>query len=115
MPDVTANTLPLYREYALLGLIYQKPQYGYDILQKWDKNRGHLEDQTRLAVRTLNKLSTHARLPAKRRAAPIENIRSQPRRSFALDEPGAFPREFRQEWFAKLFFFRYPGTRGAKL
>ncbi|NLI45260.1 MAG: PadR family transcriptional regulator [Chloroflexi bacterium] len=108
------TALPLYLEYALLGLIYQKPQYGYDILQKWDKNLGVIwKVKPGWLYAALNKLEKHGLL-----VSQLESGENAPdRKVFALTAEGeaAFlrwmrtpvlsPREFRQEWFAKLFFF----------
>lgn len=108
------SALPLHLEYALLGLISQKPQHGYDILQKWDKNLGIIwKVKPGRLYAALNKLETNGLLTSQLESG--ENAPS--RKVFALTPQGESdfsrwlrapvlsPREFRQEWFAKLFFF----------
>ena len=106
--------LPLHLEYTLLGLLRQKPQYGYDILQNWDKNLGIIwKVKPGRLYAALNKLEQGGLVSAR-----LESGENAPaRKVFALTPQGeaAFsrwlrspvpsPREFRQEWFAKLFFF----------
>jgi len=108
------SALPLHLEYALLGLISQKPQHGYDILQKWDKNLGIIwKVKPGRLYAALNKLETNGLLTSQLESG--ENAPS--RKVFALTPQGESdfsrwlrapvlsPREFRQEWFAKFFFF----------
>ncbi|NMC16075.1 MAG: PadR family transcriptional regulator [Chloroflexi bacterium] len=106
--------LPLHLEYTLLGLLRQKPQYGYDILQNWDKNLGIIwKVKPGRLYAALNKLEQGGLVSAR-----LESGENAPaRKVFALTPQGeaAFsrwlrspvpsPREFRQEWFAKFFFF----------
>ena len=106
--------LPLHLEYTLLGLIRHKPQYGYDILQNWDKNLGIIwKVKPGRLYAALNKLEQTGLLSAR-----LESAENAPdRKMFALtpqgeavfsrwlQSPVSSAREFRQEWFAKLFFF----------
>lgn len=116
--------LPLHLEYTLLGLLRQRPQYGYDILQNWDKNLGIIwKVKPGKLYAALNKLEQSGLV-----SAQLESGENAPaRKVFALTPQGeaAFsrwlaspvssPREFRQEWFAKLFFSAElsPVERGA--
>jgi len=116
--------LPLHLEYTLLGLLRQRPQYGYDILQNWDKNLGIIwKVKPGRLYAALNKLEQSGLV-----SAQLESGENAPaRKVFALTPQGeaAFsrwlaspvssPREFRQEWFAKLFFSSEfsPEERGA--
>ena len=116
--------LPLHLEYTLLGLLRQRPQYGYDILQNWDKNLGIIwKVKPGRMYAALNKLEQSGLITAR-----LESGENAPaRKVFALTPQGeaAFsrwlvspvssPREFRQEWFAKLFFSSElnPEERGA--
>ncbi|HNW94641.1 MAG TPA: PadR family transcriptional regulator [Anaerolineaceae bacterium] len=106
--------LPLHLEYTLLGLLKQKPQYGYDILQNWDKNLGIIwKVKPGRLYAGLNKLEQNGLI-----SAQLESGENAPaRKVFALTAQGEAvfsrwlrspvpsPREFRQEWFAKLLFF----------
>lgn len=108
------NAMPMHLEFALLGLIRQKPQYGYDLLQNWDETLGiiwHVKPANLYAA--LNKLErqgllTSARVPGE--ASPARKVYSlTPAGEEAfliwMRTPVASPRAFRQEWFARLYFF----------
>ena len=116
--------LPLHLEYALLGLIRHKDQYGYDILQNWDKNLGVIwKVKPGRLYAALKKLEQRRLLSARLESgenAPARKVFAltpQGESSFSrwLRSPVSSPREFRQEWFAKLFFFSElnPEERGA--
>jgi len=108
------KSLPMHLEYALLGLIRQQPQYGYDLLQNWSANLGiiwHVKPASLYGA--LNKLEQQGLLTS----AQMPGEASPKRKVFSLTPAGeeaflawmrtpvASPRAFRQEWFARLYFF----------
>lgn len=108
------KSLPMHLEYALLGLIRQQPQYGYDLLHNWSATLGliwHVKPASLYAA--LNKLEQQGLLTATR----VPGEASPERKVFSLTPAGneafltwmrtpvATPRAFRQEWFARLYFF----------
>jgi Predicted transcriptional regulators len=104
--------LPLHLEYTLLGLLRQRPQYGYDILQNWDKNLGIIwKVKPGRLYAALNKLEQSGLVSARLESgenAPARKVFAltpQGEAAFSrwLASPVSSPREFRQEWFAKLF------------
>ncbi|MFZ3070436.1 MAG: PadR family transcriptional regulator [Anaerolineaceae bacterium] len=109
------KALPLHLEYALLGLIRKQPLYGYEILQNWDKNLGiiwHVKPGTFYAA--LNKLDQQGFLSStlvSGEAYPARKvfaITPEGEQAFLewMQTPVATPREFRQEFFARLYFFQ---------
>ncbi len=108
------KSLPMHLEYALLGLIRQQPQYGYDLLQNWSANLGiiwHVKPASLYGA--LNKLEQQGLLTS----LQMPGEASPKRKVFTLTPAGeeaflawmrtpvASPRAFRQEWFARLYFF----------
>ena len=108
------HALPMQLEYALLGLIRQRPQYGYEILQNWSTNLGLIWNvKPANLYLALNKLERQGLLNVSR----VPGEASPERKVFTLTPAGeeafltwmrtpvASPRAFRQEWFARLYFF----------
>ncbi len=108
------KSLPMHLEYALLGLIRQQPQYGYDLLHNWSANLGiiwHVKPASLYGA--LNKLEQQRLLTS----TQMPGEASPKRKVFSLTPAGeeaflawmrtpvASPRAFRQEWFARLYFF----------
>ena len=108
------KSLPMHLEYALLGLIRQQPQYGYDLLHYWSANLGiiwHVKPASLYGA--LNKLEQQGLLTSMQ----MPGDASPKRKVFTLTPAGeeaflswmhtpvSFPRSFRQEWFARLYFF----------
>jgi DNA-binding PadR family transcriptional regulator len=104
----------MHLEYALLGLIRQQPQYGYDLLHYWSANLGiiwHVKPASLYGA--LNKLEQQGLLTS----LQMPGEASPKRKVFTLTPAGeeaflawmrtpvASPRAFRQEWFARLYFF----------
>jgi len=108
------HVLPMHLEYALLGLIRQQPQYGYDLLQNWSSNLGIIWNVKPASLyAALNKLEqqrllTSTTMPGE--ASPkrkVFNLTPAGEEAFLswMRTPVATPRAFRQEWFARLYFF----------
>ena len=108
------HVLPMHLEYALLGLIRQQPQYGYDLLQNWSSNLGIIWNVKPASLyAALNKLEqqgllTSTHMPGE--ASPkrkVFNLTPAGEEAFLawMRTPVATPRAFRQEWFARLYFF----------
>ena len=108
------KSLPMHLEYALLGLIRQQPQYGYDLLHNWSANLGIIWNVKPASLYGgLNKLEQQGLLNSTR----VPGEASPARKVFSLTPAGeeaflawmrtpvASPRAFRQEWFARLYFF----------
>jgi len=108
------KSLPMHLEYALLGLIRQQPQYGYDLLQNWSANLGIIWNVKPASLYgALNKLEQQGLLTSMQ----MPGEASPKRKVFTLmpageeaflswmHTPVASPRAFRQEWFARLYFF----------
>jgi DNA-binding PadR family transcriptional regulator len=104
----------MHLEYALLGLIRQQPQYGYDLLQNWSSNLGIIWNVKPASLyAALNKLEqqgllTSTRMPGE--ASPkrkVFNLTPAGEEAFQIwmRTPVTSPRAFRQEWFARLYFF----------
>jgi len=104
----------MHLEYALLGLIRQQPQYGYDLLQNWSANLGIIWNVKPASLYgALNKLEQQGLLTS----LQMPGEASPKRKVFTLTPAGeeaflawmrtpvASPRAFRQEWFARLYFF----------
>jgi len=112
------HALPMQLEYALLGLIRQRPQYGYEILQSWSTNLGLIWNvKPANLYLALNKLERQRLLNVSR----VPGEASPERKVFTLTPAGeeafltwmrtpvASPRAFRQEWFATVVFLS-PGA-----
>jgi DNA-binding PadR family transcriptional regulator len=108
------HALPIPLASALLGLIRQQPQYGYDLLQNWSANLGiiwHVKPSSLYAA--LNKLEEQGLLSSTRvlgdasPARKVFNLTPAGEEAFLdwMHTPVASPRAFRQEWFARLYFF----------
>jgi DNA-binding PadR family transcriptional regulator len=100
----------------LLGLLRQKPQHGYDILQNWDKNLGIIwKVKPGRLYAALNKLeqariALRADRERRKRASP-QGIRAdrQGESTFSRWLRSPVPSRVNpQEWFAKALFL--PGT-----
>lgn len=119
------STLPLTVEWSLLGLLRQRPMYGYEIYQQLSTAEGlglvwRLKQSQLYAL--LAKLErrgyvTHTRVPQESRP---------PRKVFRLTEAGQdalrawteapveHGRELRLEFLAKLYFARFAGADAAR-
>jgi len=104
----------MHLEYALLGLIRQQPQYGYDLLQNWSATLGLIWNVKPASLyAALNKLEEQGLLNSMRvpgEASParkVFNLTPAGEETFLawMRTPVASPRAFRQEWFARLYFF----------
>ncbi|HBG60146.1 MAG TPA: PadR family transcriptional regulator [Anaerolineaceae bacterium] len=108
------KSLPMHLEYALLGLTRQQPQYGYDLLQNWSATLGLIWNVKPASLyAALNKLEQQGLLTS----TQMPGEASPKRKVFTLTPAGeeaflswmhtpvASPRAFRQEWFARLYFF----------
>ncbi len=106
-------SMPNHLNYALLGLIRRKPLHGYEILQHWDDNLGiiwHVKTGALYAVlKKLEQAGLVESVMVAGDASPMRKVFSitpQGEEAFMvwMGEAVATAREFRQEFFAKLFF-----------
>lgn len=110
------SALPLRLEYMLLGLIRRRPAHGYELLQRWNEPGGIgmvWRVKPGLLYAALEKLEAAGLLDA----TLIPGETSPPRREYRITPDGErcfldwmktpvpAPREFRQDFLVRLFFF----------